>query len=223
MNIHMVTIKEIRVGDEAQESYIPLTFNTTRGNIESRYYPTYKSKTGVIFLNDGQKDWSSPAKSLYTNLAESLQITKNISSLWVQYRDGKNIEESIIDSVVGATYLCQEQIEKIIVVGHSFGSVVGFNLASILPEVRLAIALTPPSEISSIIGEIPFSTRLRYIHGGSDTTAIPDIEGLVLNNNLHSQQIRMYKDTGYDLEEVAFDLFETLQQWIVKESMYRIH
>lgn len=218
--IQMITIRDITIREE-DELYVPFLFNTDRGTIETRYYPSHKKHTGIVFLG-GEKSWDSPAKGLYGLLAEELQYQR-IPSIRVNYRNPQEVTECVIDGVVAATFLLENGCKDVIIIGHDLGALVATHIATLIPDVKMIAALCPPPEFTSVLSDVPFHTSMRFVFGKNDLTPQADVRSFVHTNNVPSKIVRVYEKANHNLDEVAFDLFDTLKHWIFDEGKKRVH
>src|SRR5688572_28617818 len=80
------------VGDEGPRRLLGL--ETSRGTTEARHYPVAGARRGAVWLPGATREWSTPARGLYSRLSEQL-AAEGITSAWVRYRDPANLSESV--------------------------------------------------------------------------------------------------------------------------------
>jgi hypothetical protein len=106
------------VVEPQQEEYYPVKLVTPQGSIRCRYYPVKNAEKAVIWVGGVGGGWDTPAHGLYPRLCEDL-TSEAIASLRIRYRYPTELVKSVLDVLIGITYLQDEGIKYLALVGHS--------------------------------------------------------------------------------------------------------
>lgn len=208
-------IEDVEV-EPQQEEYHPVKLITSRGSIHCRYYAVEDAKKAVIWVGGVGGDWDTPACELYPLLSESLR-KEGIASLRVHYRNPTDLEESIVDVLAGLTYLQDEGIEKLALVGHSFGGAVVIQAAAQSPVVCTVITVATQSYGTEPVTQLATGCSLLLLHGTGDKVLSPRCSQWVYQLALEPKQIILYPDAGHGLDEVADEVYLVVRDWIVQQ------
>jgi len=210
-----VILKGIEPGPSTPE-YRALRLLTNRGTVSCRYYPVTKPMSAVIWVGGVGGDWDTPAQGLYPRLCESLRH-KAIASLRVQFRQPGILEESVLDVLVGASYLKGEGVIRLGLVGHSFGGAVVIQAAAACQAVRTVVTLATQSYGAEAVEELGPRCSVLLLHGTADRILPARCTEAVYRMARDPKALRLFEDAEHGLDEVA-DRVETLiSDWLVNQ------
>lgn len=137
-------VQDVEVGGLHQEGYHPVKITTSRGSVHCRYYPVTGTQQAAIWVGGVGGDWDTPAKGLYRQLCQDL-TSKGIASLRVHYRYPTELVEAVLDVLAGLSFLQDEGIESVALIGHSFGGAVVIQAGAQSDAVRTVVTLATQS------------------------------------------------------------------------------
>lgn len=169
----------------------------------------------VVMVGGVGGDFDSPANGLYPRLALSLQ-RHGIGTLRVQFRDPIDLDDSMMDVLLGIEFLRSHGADRLGLVGHSFGGAVMIQTALRTPEVVTVVTLATQGFGTEGVEDLaPRSILL--IHGYADEVLPPTCS---IDAHARAQQpkrLTLLEKTRHGLEESAEQVFETVKGWLVSE------
>ncbi|WP_448207662.1 alpha/beta hydrolase [Azospirillum sp. sgz302134] len=118
-----------QIGDTVEEGFRPVRLDSDRGAIEARYYPVPNGRFGAVWVGGIGGGFDTPARGLYPRLASDL-TADGIASLRLRFRNPHALEEAVHDLLCALTFLGQQGIHHIALIGHSFGGAVVIQAAA---------------------------------------------------------------------------------------------
>lgn len=204
---------------EPTNGYVPITLETDRGKIETRYYEAPNMQSGVIYVGGIGGDFDSPAQDLYRRLSETFKNEK-ISSLRLQFRDPADLNESAFDVLTGCQFLRSRNIHNLILVGHSFGGAVVINAGALWPEVVGVVALSTQSFGAEAAARLSPKSLL-LIHGEQDEVLPSSCSAVVFRHAKEPKELRLINKGTHVLNEVADEVYQIVYQWILDRGQQK--
>jgi alpha/beta superfamily hydrolase len=208
-------ILEVRRGARTAGGFEPVVQRTSRGEIESRYYPVEGATAGVILVGGAGGGFDTPVKGwLYPRLCKRLQ-RDGIACLRVSYRRPNDLEEAELDVMAGVNFLETEGMTSVGLVGHSFGGAVVIGAAAAAPAVRTCVAMS-----TQTYGAIPAAATLGprcsllVVHGGADEVLPPACGRYVYTIAKEPRELRIKENVRHGLDEWADELPGLLREWL---------
>ncbi len=190
-----------------------IVLRTTRGDVQSIVHNNQDARTtkGIIWVWGARGGFAGPAEGLYRDLAEELK--SDITSVRIDYRLPNNLQECIMDALVGVSFLTGTGHTDIALVGHSFGGAVVISAAPFSDEVKAVAALS--SQTYGARGADRVSPRpLLLAHGGADTRLPPYCSEQIYSWAKKPKELILYPGAGHGLAECGEELRETLGDWL---------
>lgn len=209
-------VEDVEEGELRPEGYQPVKLITPFGPIHCRYYRAGKTQKAAIWVGGVGGGWDTPAKGLYPLLCQEL-ISEGIASLRVHYRYPTELEEAVIDVLAGITYLQDEGIEEIALIGHSFGGAVVIQAGAEAPSVRTVVTLATQSYGVDPASELATRCSLLVIHGTADQVLSPRSSQYVYQLALEPKRLILYPDASHGLDEVAMELHQIVRDWVIQQ------
>lgn len=174
-NVIEMVINDFEVSPIVHEGYYPISLKTSRGTLECRYYASAERRRGVVFAGDAVGGWDSPVRNLlYPGLCKDLS-RHNINCLRIQYRFPHNLAESILDVLAGITFLAQDGVETLGLVGQGFGAATTIQAATASPLVSTVISLSPQPLYQDVLKEFRDTQSHLFINSSNDKNFGPEI------------------------------------------------
>lgn len=190
-----------------------LVFQTNAGNIIARYHEADEAEAAVVWVGGAGGGLDGPAGGLYPRLAAQL-ARQPIASLRLHYRFPSNLENCVMDTLLGLNYLrMQRGHERMALVGHSFGGAVVINAGALMKNVVAVAALSSQTYGTGLADEL--SPRpLLLMHGTADEI-LPDRCSQQIYERAHEpKEIRFYKGCRHGLDECRQQVDNDLLNWL---------
>jgi pimeloyl-ACP methyl ester carboxylesterase len=209
-------VEDVEVGERHQEGYHPVKLTTSREDIHCRYYPVAGTKQAAIWVGGVGGGWDTPAKGLYPRLCEEL-TSEGIASLRVRYRYPTDLVEAVLDVLAGITFLHDEGIESIALIGHSFGGAVVIQAASQSEDVRTVVTLATQSYGANPVRELATRCSILLLHGTADPVLTPFCSQHVYQLALEPKHLILYPGATHGLDEVADEVHSCVRNWVIEQ------
>src|SRR5437762_9963047 len=133
------------VRQDQENAIIALKLQTNRGDIDALYHlavnPPISKRLGVVFVGGAGGGLDGPARGLYPAVAKELQRA-GIAALRVDYRHPNHLEECVLDTLCGVEFLRSDGVERVAVVGHSFGGAVVISAGAVSRHVYAVVPMS---------------------------------------------------------------------------------
>ncbi len=210
-------VYETRAEPGPDGSYQVVTMETNRGDLICHYYAVPEARSAAIWVVGVGGGFTSPASGLYPRLCKEL-AAEGTASLRVGYRDPVNLSESVLDVLAGIGYLAGEGIERLALIGHSFGGAVVLQAGTATDAVRSVITLATQTYGAEVVDELPRECALLLIHGKDDTTLPPACSELIYTLAHEPKRLVILEHAGHSLDEAA----ETVYREVRGELLERL-
>jgi len=191
-----------------------VTITTSNGRIRGILHPA-DGDGGVIWVCGALGGLDGPSFGIFRILGEDL-VSEGLTSFRLDYRFPGDLEECIADVVAGASYLGQRGIQKVALVGHSFGGAVVIQAGIASARVKAVVGLS--SQTYGAQGVDRLSPKpLLLIHGERDRNLPADCSRLIYQWAGEPRELIIYKDNGHFLRECHEELKALLKRWLVEK------
>jgi dienelactone hydrolase len=199
------------IGSEGGPSAITLD-RTTPARIEQAIAPI----AGLVCVGGIGGGFDSPARGLYPRLARAL-VDARVTTLQVRLREPGALETSIADVLAGVDFLVGAAIERIGIVGHSFGGAVAIAAAVRHQKVRTVVAIAPQSHGAP--AHALDDRSLLLVHGEDDEILPPACSCQIRTRVRRGGRCEfdLVAGAGHALDETAEIVFQRVRRWIVDE------
>ena len=117
-----------------------MLLRTDRGDIQSIVHQAPEAQHGVIWVGGARGGFGRPVQGAYARLAEALR-QERIASLRLCYRHPNVLPECALDILAGIDHLQQGRVQRVVLVGHSFGGAVVITAGAVHDRVAGVVAL----------------------------------------------------------------------------------
>jgi alpha/beta superfamily hydrolase len=204
-----ITGIQSNVSGHKQEHII---INTPNGNIDCLLHIA-DSNRGVIWVCGALGGMDGPSFGIFRILSEKL-VDDGFTSLRLNYRLPGNFDECVLDVVTGVDYLKRRNINKIALVGHSFGGAVVIEAGVRSHDVKAVIGLSSQTYGVKRVAEL--SPRpLLLIHGERDRNLSVRCSQYIYEWAREPKELVIYKNNGHFLRENHKELLAKVQEWLL--------
>lgn len=209
--------RELRCFDVARkhlnDDVFELTFDTSDGALTGIIHSLKKDETvgAAIWVGGAGGGLDGPARGLYPAACKQL-VGKHIAGLRLHYRYPNQLEECILDSLLGVQFLVQEGLPNVALVGHSFGGAVVISAGAVSPDVKAVVPMSTQTYGVDLAPEI--SPRpLLLIHGTRDEVLSDRCSKYVYQIAREPKELRLF-EAKHGLDEAREEILSLLVTWI---------
>jgi pimeloyl-ACP methyl ester carboxylesterase len=191
------------------------TLRTRRGPVDVLLYDASGAKAGALLAGGVGGGFDTPALGLYPRLAEEL-LRHGLSTLRLKYRNPVDLAEAVHDVLMGVDFLVARGLERVALVGHSFGGAVMIDAGAQSPWVSTVVGLAPQSYGTEAVSELS-PRSLLLIHGTSDAV-LPASCSLSIHERARGRkELELIPGAGHVLDEDAERVFRRVRDWLLRE------
>ena len=189
-----------------------VVLGTPSGDIECIFHPADKY-LGVIWVSGALGGFDGPSFGIFASLSREL-VSEGINSLRLNYRFPGDFDQCVLDVLVGIRFLEQRGIEKVALVGHSFGGAVAIMAGTMSNRVKAVVGLssqTAGAQRANELSPIP----LLLIHGDRDQNLPARCSQDIYNWAGEPKELVIYEGSGHFLRECKEELHDLLKTWLM--------
>ncbi|UCH43391.1 MAG: dienelactone hydrolase family protein [Dehalococcoidales bacterium] len=203
-----ISVQSIPMGSGSSQ----VILGTPGGDIECIFNPSEKY-LAAIWVSGALGGFDGPSFGIFATLSREL-VTEGINSLRLNYRLPGNFDQCVLDVLVGIRFLEQRGIEKVALVGHSFGGAVAIMAGTMSNRVKAVVGLssqTAGAQRANELSPIP----LLLIHGDRDQNLPARCSQDIYNWAGEPKELVIYKGSGHFLRECKDELHDLLKTWLI--------
>jgi hypothetical protein len=207
-------VTDVRRGEPHPDGFVPVVQETTRGEIEMRYYPVPGAARGAVVVGGAGGGFDTPVRGwLYPRLCQELR-SDGVACLRVRYRDSHELEESVLDVLAGISFLEADGVTCVALVGHSFGGAVVIQAAALSPAVVACAPLSTQSYGAAPAADLGPRCALFLAHGLADEILPPTCSEYVHRIAKEPKELHVRDGVRHGLDEWSEELPGMLRTWI---------
>jgi fermentation-respiration switch protein FrsA (DUF1100 family) len=197
-----------------------VVLHTNGGDLIARYHPAEPSaglvRRAALWVAGAGGGTDGPAGGLYPAACALLQ-DRGIAGLRIQYRHPNELSDCLLDALLGVTFLQLQQMERIAMVGHSFGGAVAISAGAATEAVTAVVALSTQTYGADSAPRI--SPRpLLLVHGLDDEVLSPVCSEIVYAAAGEPRTLKFFAGARHGLDSVRPELLALLVDWIEANS-----
>ncbi len=192
-----------------------LILNTTRGDIPCLLHDSEPmTDRAVLWVGGAAGGFGGPAGGINRDLSQELRA-EGISSLRLHYRMPNTFPECVLDTLAGVTLLEGLGVERVALVGHSFGGAVVIAAAPVSDTVAAVCALSSQTYGATNVALV--SPRpLLLGHGKADTRLGPHCSEFIYEWAREPKKLVLFEGAGHGLRECRDELHDLLKEWFLR-------
>ena len=193
-----------------------LVLVTNVGDIIARYHGAEGAPAAVVWVGGSGGGLDGPAGGLYPRLARQL-TGQSIASLRLHYRFPNDMENCVVDTLIGAYYLSHQRGHQgVALVGHSFGGAVVISAGALAEEVVAVAALSSQTYGTNLVGEL--SPRpLLLLHGTADEILPDRCSQQIYQQAKEPKEDHLYNGCRHGLDECRQQVDHDLLAWMTTQ------
>ncbi len=198
---------------EKSDGTVDVTFETSDGELKAIYHPVPGARAGVVLVSGAGGGFDGPA-SVYADLAREV-APHRVATLRLDYRHRNDLDQCVLDALVGVEYLLEQGIKSVGFVGWSFGGAVAIN-AGLHENVKaIATVATQSSgtEAANQLGDKP----ILLLHGSADSTLPVSCSVSVHESASGPKEICVFEGANHGLDQVRQQMLEKLRDFLVSK------
>ena|SRR5215217_3866636 len=205
-----ITLQDVIHMPESETSE-RLQLVTSEGALPCRYHPA-EGEHAILWVFGAGGGLGGPAGGLYTRLGRQFRES-GTASLELDYRHPGDLEDCLLDVLIGLAYLESLGKSRIVLVGHSFGGAVVINAGVTSDAVIAVAALSSQTAGTHAVGKLSPKPVI-FIHGEKDEILPP-----ACSRDLHAhagepKELILYPGCFHGLDQCQEALDRDLSRWL---------
>ncbi len=181
------------------------------GPVDARLSANEGDLAGVVLVGGVGGGFDSPSRDLYGRL-QRLLPAEGMSVVRVRFRLPGDLDEAALDVRAGVALLEARGVERIGLVGHSFGGAVVIRAAAGAPSVATVVTLSTQSYGTEIVDRLDRPVLL--VHGTDDDVLPPGASIQVYRRAPEGSELRLVEGARHVLDEKAEEVRALVQGWL---------
>ncbi len=191
-----------------------LRFLTNAGEIKCRFHKASTGNAAILWVFGSGGGLGGPAGGVYERLAAEFQ-QRSTSSLQLDYRRPGFLRDCVLDVLLGIEYLTKLNIDRIVLVGHSFGGAVVITTGIISDRVIAVAAMS--SQVSGAESVASLSPKPLLLIHGTDDEILPDSCSRYLYQEARGpKELILYENCRHGLDQCRDELDRDLKRWLTE-------
>jgi alpha/beta superfamily hydrolase len=177
-----------------------------------------RSKLGVVWIGGaggGGPGPEGPPGTLYPKACKQLQKL-GIAGLRLEYRRPNHLVHCVLDTLCGVAFLESQGINRIALVGHSFGGAVVISAGAVSPQVKAIVPMSSQTDGTEFASRVSPRAML-LIHGTADRVLPFACSEEIYADAHEPKELRLFKGAGHNLDEARQEVLDLLVHWIPQQ------
>lgn len=196
-----------------------LSIPTSRGAIAARYdAPATGRRAAALLVGGADGGFDGPAEALYPDLVADLAAI-GCGTLRLDFRIHRfpnDPEEGVFDVLAGIDYLAGEDVDRVALVGHSFGGAVVIEAGVRDRRVVCVATLATQTAGAQRVAELA-PTPLLLIHGRADIRLSAEGSRLLYEHAGEPKRLELIDGATHSLRQGRSDVRQLLVAWFTEQ------
>ncbi len=207
LTLEDVHIKEIR------PQYYRVKFITDHGSNEGILHHREGCTAGTIMVGGTGGGWDGPA-SIYRDMGPDL-LKENIATLRLDFRRRAQLEDCVLDVLVGIEYLKELGINRVGLVGWSFGGAVVISTGVISDAVKCVATIASQSYGADEVDDLSPKAIL-LLHGTGDRTLPPSSSQFIYDKAREPKELVFYPHANHGIDQNRDDVKRRIEEFLIR-------
>jgi fermentation-respiration switch protein FrsA (DUF1100 family) len=138
----------------------------------------------------------------------------------LHYRRPNHVVHCVLDILCGIAFLADQGVDRVALVGHSFGGAIVISAGAVSPLVIAVVAMSSQTDDAEFAPRI--SPRpLLLIHGSADKVLPASYAQEIYAAAKEPKELKIIPGAGQNLEEAREQVLELLVHWIPEQLARR--
>lgn len=208
MKLEIIRTQNLPLSSDS--SHVIIT--TSDGEIECLYRQA-EGESGVIWVCGALGGFDGPSYGIFSILSQEMQ-GKGISSLRLNYRNPGDFEECVLDVLVGLRFFQREGVDKVALVGHSFGGAVVIMAGTQSAQVKAVVGMSSQTFGAQNAGDLS-PRSLLLVHGERDRNLSVRCSQEIYRWAREPKELVTYENCGHSLGDCHEELHDLLEGWLI--------
>lgn len=197
--------------ENAEDSWQTAEISTPRGPVRGVLYPVEGARTAMVMVGGAGGDTTGPA-GIYDELATRLQ-TGGAEALRLEYHTPNQLDECVYDLLAGIKALGQRGVERVVLLGWSFGGAVVISAGAANDAVVGVATVASQTYGAKAVGELSPEKSLLLVHGTADRVLPYELSERLYAQAGEPKELVLYPDDGRGVERHRAEMLEELHEW----------
>jgi len=207
-----LTLEDIRVKELRPNCY-KIKFITNRGSNEGILHYREGCTAGTVMVGGTGGGWDGPA-SIYRDMGPDL-LREGIATLRLDYRRPGELEECVLDTLAGIEYLNEYKLDRIGLVGWSFGGAVVISAGAMSDAVRCVATIASQSYGTDQADELS-PKALLLLHGTGDKTLSPSSSQYIFERAKEPKEIVLFPGANHGIDQNRDDVKRRIEDFLIR-------
>lgn len=190
-----------------------MQIETDRGDVFGWVHLVPEATTGVVMVGGAGGGVTGPA-SIYPELAEALR-RHGVMSLRLDYRHAHDLEECVYDTLTGTEALGQMGVERVALIGWSFGGAVVITAGALSDRV-VGVATVATQSYGTDLAPMLSPRALLLLHGTGDHTLPYACSEEIYRRAGEPKELEICPLANHGLDEVRDRMKFRLTEWLLR-------
>ncbi|HHX40163.1 MAG TPA: alpha/beta hydrolase [Armatimonadetes bacterium] len=210
--IEMPNIRGVDIS-RGSDALREMRITTDEGEVWGWVHSVPGATLGVVMVGGAGGGVTGPA-SIYPELAEAMKQHGAVS-LRLDYRHATNLEECVYDTLVGTEALGQMGVERVALIGWSFGGAVVITAGALSDRV-VGVATIASQSYGTELAPTLSPRALLLLHGTGDQTLPYACSEEIYRRARDPKELEIYPLANHGLDEVRDRMRDRLIEWLLR-------
>jgi fermentation-respiration switch protein FrsA (DUF1100 family) len=189
-----------------------LDIETNAGVINTRIHKAANAHAAVLWVFGSGGGLGGPAGGMYTRLARVLE-PEGWTSMRLDYRRPGHLMSCVLDALAGMHVLEQMGLDRIVVVGHSFGGAVVISAGAASPSAIGVVAMSSQTAGTGAVDKLS-PKPLLLMHGTADEVLPAASSQDIYKRAMDPKKLLLYPGCKHGLDQCRDEIDADLLAWI---------
>lgn len=196
-----------------------LDIHTNAGVIHCRSHNATEAVGGIVWVFGSGGGLGGPAGGMYVRLARTL-AAEGWTSLRLDYRSPGHLMSCVLDTLAGVHVLEQAGLDRIVLVGHSFGGAVVISAGAASPSTAGVVAMSSQTAGTGAADKLA-PKPLLLVHGTEDEILPASCSQDIYRRALEPKKLLLYPGCKHGLDQCREEIDSDLLAWIRNVTVRR--